>query len=53
MGPLENILKIAIPRTPLRVKRIIDETPSEDIATRIITVESTNPVLRARLLKSV
>ena len=48
-----NILNIAIPITPLRVKRIIDETPSDDIATRIMTVESTNPVLRARFPKSV
>ena len=46
-------LRIAIPNKPLSVKRIIDETPSEEMATRMITVESTKPVLRARLPKSV
>ena len=48
-----NILSMAIPSKPLRVKRIIDETPSDEIATRIITVDSTNPVFLARLPKSV
>ena len=48
-----NILSMAIPRRPLSVKSIIDETPSEDMATRMMTVESTKPVFLARLPKSV
>ena len=48
-----NILRMAMPRTPLRVNRIIEDTPAADMATRIITVDSTNPVFLARFLKSV
>ena len=48
-----NILRMAIPSAPLRVNRIIEDTPAADIATLIITVESTNPVFLARFLKSV
>ena len=48
-----NILSMAMPKRPLRVNKIIDDTPSEDIATRMITVDRTNPVFLARLPKSV
>jgi hypothetical protein len=48
-----NILRMAMPKIPLRVNRIIEDTPAADMATRIITVERTNPVFLARFLKSV
>ena len=48
-----EILSTAIPTTPLNVNRIIDDTPTEEIATRIITVDNTNPVFLARFEKSV
>ena len=48
-----NILSMAIPRSPLSVKRIIEETPSDEIATLMITVDRTKPVFLARLPKSV
>ena len=48
-----NILRMAMPKTPLRVNKIIEDTPAADMATRIITVDSTNPVFLARFLKSV
>ena len=44
---------MAMPKSPLRVNKIIDDTPSDDIATRMITVDRTNPVFLARLPKSV
>ena len=48
-----NIFSMAMPKRPLRVNKIIDDTPSDDIATRMITVDRTNPVFLARLPKSV
>ena len=49
----ENILRMANPSRPLRVNRTIAETPSEEMATRMITVERTKPVFLARFPKSV
>ena len=48
-----DILIIATPIIPLNMKRSIAETPCEDMATRIITVERTKPVFLAKLPKSV
>ena len=48
-----EILMIAIPIIPLNPNRNIAETPGEEIATLIITVERTYPVFLARLPKSV
>ena len=49
----ENILRMANPSRPLKVNRTIAETPSEEMATRMITVERTKPVFLARFPKSV
>jgi ParB-like chromosome segregation protein Spo0J len=50
---IKEILIIAIPIIPLRTKRSIDETPGDDIATRITTVERIKPVFLAKFPKSV
>jgi len=50
---LPVILSIIMPKNPLSVNNIIEDTPVVDIATLIMTVDNTKPVFLARLPKSV
>ncbi len=47
------MINTAMPINPPRINKIVEDNPPAEIATLRTTVERINPVLRARLVKSI